>query len=300
MTTELTLRGVIPPIVTPFDENEGIDEGALRREVDYHLGFNIGGICVTGSTGDGQMLSVEQSVTVARVVVDQVAGRVPVIAGIIKDSTSEVIRYGREIAKTGVSALQVTPVHYLFQPDADTTVEYYRRITEATGIPLVIYNVIPYALIPSSTVLRIFNEVPGVIAVKQSGGNIHELADLLHGAPERGVVLTAIDDLLFPSYLLGAEGAISATLTVAPGLAVEQWEAIQRGDIPRALELHNLLLPLWRSIDGPNMTARIRDALKVQGRDGGQIASPLTPVSATEHAKIVEAVEFAGLAPVTV
>lgn len=300
MTTELKLGGIIPPIVTPFDETEGIDEPALRNEVDYHLGFKVGGLCVSGSTGDGQMLSVEQSVTVARVVVDQVAGRVPVIAGIIRDSAAEVIRYGREIAKTGVDALQVTPVHYLFQPDADTTVDYYRRISEGTGTALVIYNVIPYALIPSSTVLRILDEVPGVVAVKQSGGNIHELADLLHATPRRGAILTAIDDLLFPSYLLGAQGAISATLTVAPGLAVDQWEAVQRGDIGRALELHNLLLPVWRSIDGPNMTARIRTALEIQGRDGGNIASPLTPVSAVERAKIFEALQFAGLAPVTV
>lgn len=290
----LTLRGVIPPIITPMTTEEEIAEDLLRAEVEHHLALGVGGICVTGSTGDGQMLSLEQSVTVARTAVDAVAGRVPVIAGIIRDSTAEVIRYGRAIAETGVDALQVTPVHYLFQPDEETTIAYYRAIAEQTGLPVVIYNVIPYALIPSATVARILNEVPGVIGVKQSGGNVHALADLLHARPE-GAILTAVDDLLYPAYLLGAQGSISATLTVAPHLCVEQWESVQAGDHARALELHDLLLPIWRSVDGPNMTARIRAALELQGRPAGHAPSPLTPVSDAERARIREALDRAGL-----
>ncbi|KAA9157916.1 dihydrodipicolinate synthase family protein [Amycolatopsis acidicola] len=279
----LDLHGIIPPLVSPFTAAEEPDLEALRAEVRYHLDLGVHGLCVTGSTGDGQMLSVEDSVAIAEAAVKETAGRVPVVAGIIQDSTKEVIRYGKAIAATGVDALQVTPVHYLFQPDEDTTVAYYRRIADETGKPIVIYNVIPYALIPATTVARVLNEVPDVIGVKQSGGNIHQLADLLHMAPEGGKVFTAVDDLLYPSYLLGAQGAISATLTVVPELCLAQWDAVQRGDHKAALELHNKQLPVWRAIDGPNMTARIKAALALQGRDGGQPLSPLTPVSAAER-----------------
>ncbi len=229
------------------------------------------------------MLSVDDSVAIADTAVRETAGQVPVIAGIIQDSTREVIRYGKAIAQTGVDALQVTPVHYLFQPDEERTIEYYRRVAEETGMPVVIYNVIPYALIPATTVARILNEVPNVIGVKQSGGNIHQLADLLHMNPAGGKVFTAVDDLLFPSYLMGAQGAISATLTVVPELCLQQWDAVQRGDIATALELHNKQLPIWRAIDGPNMTPRIKAALAMQGRNGGHSLSPLTPVSDTER-----------------
>jgi 4-hydroxy-tetrahydrodipicolinate synthase len=291
----LDLHGIIPPLVTPFDAHERVDDDALRAEVRFHLDQGVHGLCVTGSTGDGQMLSAEESAAVAAAAVKEVAGSVPVIAGIIRDSTAEVIRYGNALRETGVDALQVTPVHYLFQPDEENTVDYYRRITEETGLPVLIYNVIPYALIPATTVARILNEVPGVIAVKQSGGNIHQLADLLYYAPAGGRVFTAVDDLLYPSYLLGAQGAISATLTVVPGLCVAQWDAVQRGDHATALEIHNKLLPIWRSIDGPNMTVRIKAALALQGRNGGHARSPLTPVSHMEREIIRAALIKAGI-----
>ncbi|MBB4683509.1 dihydrodipicolinate synthase family protein [Amycolatopsis jiangsuensis] len=279
----LDLHGIIPPLVSPFTADEQPDPAALRAEVRYHLDLGVHGLCITGSTGDGQMVSLEDSVAFAEAAVAETAGQVPVVAGIIRDSTREVIRYGKAIAATGVDALQVTPVHYLFQPDEDTTVEYYRRIADETGLPIVIYNVIPYALIPATTVARVLNEVPNVIGVKQSGGNIHQLADLLHLAPEGGKVFTAVDDLLYPSYLLGAQGAISATLTVVPELCLAQWDAVRRGDHASALELHNKQLPVWRAIDGPNMTVRIKAALALQGRDGGHGLSPLTPVSDAER-----------------
>ncbi|MER7282263.1 dihydrodipicolinate synthase family protein [Dactylosporangium sp. NPDC000244] len=298
LATKTTFKGVIPPLVTPFDADENIDVEALRAEVRYHLAAGVQGICVTGSTGDGQMLSLEQSVTIAKVAVEEVAGAIPVIAGIIRDSTAEVIRYGKAIAETGVDALQVTPVHYLFQPDEDTTIEYYRRITEATGTPVIVYNVIPYALIPATTVYRILQEVELVVGVKQSGGNIHQLADLLKAAPTEGAVLTAVDDLLYPAYLLGAQGAVSATLTVVPELCVAQWDAVQAGDHKTALDIHNKLLPVWRSIDGSNMTVRIKAALALQGRNGGLGAHPLTPVSDAERATIRAALVEAGVLPV--
>ncbi|WP_448331406.1 dihydrodipicolinate synthase family protein [Streptomyces sp. DSM 41534] len=271
------------PRTSSIRRDEQPDLDALRAEVRYHLDLGVHGLCVTGSTGDGQMLSVDDSVAIADTAVRETAGQVPVIAGIIQDSTREVIRYGKAIAQTGVDALQVTPVHYLFQPDEERTIEYYRRVAEETGMPVVIYNVIPYALIPATTVARILNEVPNVIGVKQSGGNIHQLADLLHMNPAGGKVFTAVDDLLFPSYLMGAQGAISATLTVVPELCLQQWDAVQRGDIATALELHNKQLPIWRAIDGPNMTPRIKAALAMQGRNGGHSLSPLTPVSDTER-----------------
>ena len=291
----LDLHGIIPPLVTPFDAAEQVDEDAVRAEVRHHLDVGVHGVCVTGSTGEGAAVSVEDSVAVAAAAVKEAGGRVPVIAGIIRDSTREAIRYGQALKDTGVDALQVTPVHYLFQPDADTTVRYYRTISEETGLPIVIYNVIPWATIAARTVARILDEVPGVVAVKQSGGDMHALADLLHFAPSGGKVLTAVDDLLYPAYVLGAQGAISATLTVVPELCVRQWNAVQAGDHATALQLHNALLPVWRAIDGPNMPARIKAALAEQGRTGGRPRSPMNAVSEQELETVREALRAAGV-----
>src|SRR5690625_450448 len=183
-TMSVELSGIIPPIVTPFRDDESVDDAALRTEVDFHIEVGVHGLCITGSTGDGQMLSLEDSVHVAQVALDQAAGRVPVIAGIIRDSAREIVAYGQALKEIDVPVLQVTPVHYLFRPDEETTLDFYRRICAETGLPVIIYNVIPYALIPATTCARLLDEIPGVIGIKQSGGNIHQLADLLYYDPQ--------------------------------------------------------------------------------------------------------------------
>lgn len=291
----LDLKGIVPPMVTPFDDAETVDVTSLRKEARYQLDSGVHGICVTGSTGEGASLSPEETALVARTVVEEVAGEVPVIAGIIRDSTRDVITYAEALKDTGVSALQVTPVHYLFTPDPDATYGYYRQITEATGLPVVIYNVVPWARIEPDTLYRIMQEIPLVVGVKQSGGDMHALADLLKLNPTGGRVLTAVDDLLYPSFVLGAHGAIAATLTVVPGLCVALWDAFHAGRHDEALRIHNQLLAVWRAINGPNMPARIKDGLAMQGRTGGRARSPMSAVTDEERATLRAALVEAGV-----
>ena len=111
--------------------------------------------------------------------VEAAAGRVPVIAGIIVDSTREAIQRGRLAQDLGVAALQVTPVHYLFRPDDDAMVEHFRAVTAETGLPVIIYNVVPWTYLSPALLVRIMTEVPAVIGVKQSAGDLKLLADLM-------------------------------------------------------------------------------------------------------------------------
>src|SRR5690606_15597916 len=104
-------RGIIPPIVTPFHRDGSVDEVALRAEIDFHLSVGVDGICVTGTSGEGHTLNKEDSAQIARITVDQVAGRVPVIAGIIQNSTAVSVEFAEAIAETGVHGFQITPVH---------------------------------------------------------------------------------------------------------------------------------------------------------------------------------------------
>lgn len=290
----LDLQGIIPPLVTPFGADEAVLEDAVRAEVRLHLDAGVHGVCVTGSTGEGASLSAQETVAVARAAVKECAGGVPVIAGIIRDSLRDVVRYGQALKEAGVDALQITPVHYLFTPDGETTFTYYQRIAAEVGLPIVVYNVVPWATIDPFTLARILDEIPQVVAVKQSGGDIHALATLLRLNPSGGRVLTAIDDLLYPSFTLGADGAIAATLTVVPGLCVDLWNATRAGDHAAALSLHNRLLGVWQAINAPNMPARIKVALQLMGRDGGQARSPMTPVTDAERADVERALREVG------
>ena len=114
---------------------------------------------------------------------EAVDGRAPVIAGVIANSTRDAVRRGAARADLGVAALQVTPVHYLFRPDDDALLEFFRAVAEQTGLPVIIYNVVPWCYLAPDLLCRILREVPGVIGVKQSAGDMKLLADLLREAP---------------------------------------------------------------------------------------------------------------------
>jgi 4-hydroxy-tetrahydrodipicolinate synthase len=222
---------------------------------------------------------------------------VPVVTGIIRDSTREVIRYGQALQRVGVDGLQITPVQYLFQPGPEGNFAYYEEIGAAVGPPIVIYNVVPWNTISLETLLRL-SEIPDVEAVKQSGGDIHKLAELLRTNRGRLQVLTAVDDLLYPSFMLGAAGAIAAVLTIVRDLAVALWDACQRGDHATARSLHEHIQPVWTAVNAPDMSARVKAAIELRGQRVGPARSPLLPVNAAVRREIADALDQARILPV--
>ena len=291
----LHLKGIVPPLATPFTREGDVDEEALRNEIRHLLEQGVHGLTVCGSTGEGHTLSVEETVRISEITVEESRGRVPVVTGIIRDSTREVIRYGQAVRETGVDGLQVTPVHYLFNPGDEGTYAYYEAIGSGVGLPIVIYNVVPWNTVGPEMLLRL-SEIPQVVAVKQSGGDIHKLADLLRANRGRLDILSAVDDLLYPSFTLGADGAIAAILTVLPDLCVRLWDACQRGDHAQARSLHERILPVWRAMNHPDMPSRVKAAIELRGRKVGQARHPLLPVSADVRAELDAALEQAGVA----
>ncbi len=289
------LGGMIATVVTPFDENDQVDVSKIRAEVEYLLDTGVTAICACGSTGEGQTLSLEETAAIISEVATVVDGRVPVIAGVIQNSTAQAIRYCLAAKEAGADALQVTPVHYVFKPSVDEEVEHYRLIADAAGLPIVLYNVVPWALVQVDGIARIAEEVPLVVAIKQSGGNIHLLAELLANYRDRFRILAALDNLHYPAFVMGAHGALAAIPTVTPRLSVELWDAVQRGDHAAARSLHEKILAVWTAIDGPNLPARIKAALELQGRDGGRPRKPFAPASDAERAEIGQALKVAGL-----
>lgn len=291
----IELGGMISTVVTPFDEQDRVDLDLLRAEVKYLLDQGITAICACGSTGEGQTLSLEESRAICEVVVDEVAGRVPVIGGVIQNSTAQAKRYALALKEAGVDALQITPVHYVFSPSPQETVDHYRELGEATDLPIILYNVVPWALVPIDTIEMIGEQVPWVVSVKQSGGDIHLLADLLHRVRDRFRILAALDDLHYPAFVMGAHGALAAIPTVTPKLSVELWDAVQAGDHEKALELHERILTVWRAIDAPNLPATLKVALELQGRQGGLPRRPFTPATAEDRERIRRALVAANL-----
>jgi 4-hydroxy-tetrahydrodipicolinate synthase len=285
------LFGIIPPMTTPFDADGEIDEGAVRAQTRWLLEEGVHGLAVGGSTGEGQTLDQDELRGLVATVVAETAGQAPVIAGIIVDSTRDAIRRGKAVGDLGVAALQVTPVHYLFRPDDEAMLEHFRAIAEATGLPIVIYNVVPWSYLSPALLCRIMREVPGVVGVKQSAGDLKLLADLLIAAPAESRILSAVDALLYPSFALGAHGSIAAILAAAPRACVDLWDAVQRGDHVTAQRLHRRLLPLWNAMVGDNLPACTKHAQVLQGCPGGYPRAPMPSASAAQQRAIGAALD---------
>ena len=139
------ISGIVPPMTTPFRADDTIDEKALRAEARYLVETaRVHGLAVTGSTGEGHALTTDEVRRVTAIVTEEVRGRVPVIAGVITDSTAPAVARGLAVRDLGVAALQVTPVHYLFRPDDDAMVRHFDTLATRTGVPVIIHNVVPW------------------------------------------------------------------------------------------------------------------------------------------------------------
>lgn len=293
------LHGIIPPMVTPFDARGRIDEGLFRAEVRYLIDRGVHGLAVGGSTGEGHTLSIDEMRDLTAWAVEEARGRVPIIAGVITDSTQSAVERGRSVSDLGVAALQVTPVHYLFRPDDDSMVRHFSTIANGTGIPIIIYNVVPWSYLQPRLLLRILERGDGVVGVKQSASDMKALADLLLLVEEAGIddrvsILSAVDALLYPSFSLGAAGAVAAILTAAPTWCIELWDSASRNEYDNCKRLHRNLLRLWNAIDAPNLPANVRTAMRLQNRDGGVPRAPMPESSTTQAEQIRRALDSLG------
>jgi len=289
------LFGIIPPTTTPFTADGEIDYALVRGQIDWMIQEGVHGVATGGSTGEGHTIDVDEFTRLIAATQEAVAGRIPVVAGIIVDSTRDAIRRGKAVAKMDVAALQVTPVHYLFRPTDDAMVDHFRALTEETGLPVLIYNVIPWSYLSPALLCRIMREVPGVVGVKQSAGDLKLVADLLLMAQPQNLIFSAIDALLYPSFTLGAHGTIAALPSAAPGACARLWDAVRKGDHTTGLDLHKRLLKLWNAMVGDNLPACVKYAQTVQGCAAGLPRMPMPAPTPAQQAAIRDALSGLGI-----
>ncbi|WP_234680766.1 dihydrodipicolinate synthase family protein [Bradyrhizobium monzae] len=288
-TTNLrdVLTGILPPFTMPFDRHGEIVFSAIKEQVNFAIEKGVNGIVVGGSTGEGHTLGADEFTRVMHASHDALGGRKPLIVGLIVNSTREAIERMRALRDLNIGALQITPVHYLFKPSAENTVEHFRAIYEETGIPILIYNVIPWNYLSVELMLRVMREVPGVVGMKQSSGDLKSVSDLMGSVAPGNVVLSGIDALLYPSFALGAHGAISALTAALPATCVKLWKAVQAKDHDTALDIHNKLNKLWNVLRHDNLPACVK---YIQHRQGLGLFYPRAPMDdvSDEQKKVID------------
>lgn len=285
------LKGIIAPFTTPFTEDGAIDLDLVKPQVEWLLKNGVHGLAAGGSTGEGHALNRDEYRELLKETASAIENRVPLVAGIIANSTAEVAARGHLVKDLGVAALQITPPSYLFRPDDDAMVRHFHEIHAQCDVPILIYNVVPWCYLSPDLLLRIMDEVPGVVGVKQSAGDMKLFADLVRRAKPQNLIFSAVDALLYPSYQLGAPGSIAAILTAAPGPSVELWNAVIAKDWDRARDLHERLMPLWDAIGLDNMPSLCKYAQQLQGVKSGYARKPTSPATDEQKLQVRAALE---------
>jgi 4-hydroxy-tetrahydrodipicolinate synthase len=290
-----TARGSLVAIVTPMTGDGALDLDALRRLVDWHITEGTDGIVIVGTTGESPTVSYDEHCLLIRTTVEQAAGRVPVIAGTGANSTAEAIEL-TECAKRAGAQAGLSVVPYYNKPTQEGLYQHYRKIAESVDLPLILYNVPgrTVADLSNDTTLRLA-QVPGIVGVKDATGSMERAADLLRRAPKDFALYSGDDASAMPFMLLGGHGVISVTANVAPKLMHEMCVAAFAGDLARAREINNQLLPLHSKLFVEANPIPVKWACAEMGLIPSGLRLPLTPLSAGLHDTVRDAMRHAGL-----
>lgn len=236
--------GVGTALVTPFASDGSLDEAAIRRLTKRQIEAGIHFLSPCGTTGEAPTLSHREKLRVVELVVEEAAGRVPVLAGAGGYETREVIALARDLERLGVDGLlSVCP--YYNKPSQEGLYQHFRAIADATPLPIVLYNV-PGRTgvnIDVKTVVRL-SEVPNIIAVKEASANVVQMCDIVAETPDDFMLLSGDDPLIVAVMGIGGRGIICVTSNQAPSECAQIVELCERGDFAGARKLYNWLLPL--------------------------------------------------------
>lgn len=287
------LYGIIAPLVTPFNQQDQLDLERARQLIAGLLKAGVHGISPGGSTGEGAALTDEELVSLIHLIREQ-DQQIPIVAGVIRNSTGAAVKTALAAKQAGADALMVTPVSYnVLVPDEQGNYLFYQTISEQVGLPIVIYNVVPQNTISARLFAQLL-DIPNVVGVKQSCGGTMAFYEMRMTAKNKGLVFAATDEMIATLFELGADGAISAILSVWPELCLEMWNKVQSGDSKGALAIQERLYFPWLAIGGSQFPIRIKYTLKLLGKDAGLPRSPICHISESEQQRIESALRQAG------
>jgi 4-hydroxy-tetrahydrodipicolinate synthase len=287
--------GIIPAVTTPFDASGDVDVGALEGNVAALLDAGVHGVVATGTMGEAGSLSTAERRAVVAAVARAVDGRVPVIAGVSSGTPAAAIALAADAAEAGAVALLLLPP-LGYRADADETVAYYRAVGEAAGLPLMAYNN-PEASgvdMRADLLVRLYEEVDAVVAVKECSGDVRRIPALLEAAPGLEVLVGG-DDWALEGFCAGATGWVTGVADVLPRECVDLYEACRAGDLETARAIYFRLLPLARFDMTPKLVQYFKAAMDAVGFAGGPTRPPRLPLTEAERAALEDAMAVAAV-----
>ncbi len=289
------IQGSMVALVTPMNADNSLDWAALHKLVDWHLEQGTHAIVAVGTTGESATLNVDEHLAVIKKVVDQVNGRIPVIAGTGANSTSEAVELTQAAKDVGADAcLLVTP--YYNKPTQEGLVLHHTHIARAVAIPQILYNV-PGRTggdMKPETALRLAS-VPNIIGIKEATGDLDRAKTLIDQAPNDFAIISGDDATAVDLILLGGKGDISVTANVVPAAIARMCELALAGKAEEARAINERLLPLHTAMFVESNPIPVKWAVEQLGLIQSGIRLPLTRLSEQYHQQVKTAMQAAGI-----
>jgi 4-hydroxy-2-oxoglutarate aldolase len=281
------LHGIYVPIATPFAGGE-IAYDMLEKNLEFWLGSDLEGIVVMGSNGEFVLLSPQEKEELMRFVCARAKGKKPVIAGTGAESTAETIRLNRKAAEAGADAvLVVTPNYYKGEMTDPVLARFYRDVADASPLPVILYNMPRNAGINISAKLAVeLARHPNIIGIKDSGGNIVQIADVIRNAPEDFSVFAGSASYLYTSLALGATGGTLALANIFPNECARVQTLFDAGKIREARDLQMKLIDSNNAVTARWGIPGLKAAMEVIGLYGGDPRPPLLPLKDADREEL--------------
>jgi len=291
----MEFRGAITALVTPFRNGE-VDEEAYRAFIEWQIEQGIHGLVPCGTTGESATLSHEEHKRVIRICVDQVKGRVPVLAGAGSNNTREAIELTQDAKDAKADgALLITP--YYNKPTQAGLVAHFKAIGDRVDMPYIVYNVpgrTAVNLLPE-TLAILKKEIRQVLGVKEATGDLNQVSRVLEYCGEDFQVLSGDDFTALPTMAIGGRGVISVVSNFVPQKMSAMCEAALAGDLKTAKTLHYAMSPLFRAAFLETNPVPAKAALDMMGRFPFEARLPMVPLEPHNLAKLKTILTAAGL-----
>ena len=288
-------EGSFVALVTPFKDDESLDEAKLKELIEFQIDGGIHGIVPCGTTGESPSLSEEEHDRVIEITVETVNGRVPIIAGTGSNSTARTLRATEHAKAAGAdAALIVTP--YYNKPNQQGLYAHYMKIADSVDIPIIIYNVPPRCGtdILSDTVAQLADH-PNIVGLKEATGELKRSSELVSMCPDDFVVLSGDDINTLPILSVGGKGVISVVANVDPADIAETCNAFKAGNIELARKLHYKTMPLAVDLFIETNPIPAKTALMLMGKLNGKLRLPLAPLTPANQETLRQTLIDAGL-----
>jgi len=292
-TRSEAFAGLSVAMTTPFRDGQ-LDIEALKEQVEFQVASGTTCLCPVGTTGECPTLSHPEHERVIAATAEAAAGRIKVMAGTGSNSTEEALRLTRAAAKSGADAALVVAPYYN-KPTQEGFYLHYKALAEAVEIPICVYN-IPGRTgknVEPETIIRLA-ELPNITMVKEATGSMDQASQIL--AHTDLTLLSGDDSLTLPLLALGGRGVISVVGNIIPKDMIALIAAFESGNLTEAQRWHHKLFPLCRDMLGLSTNPiPIKAAMKLLGRDTGELRMPMTPLSAEQEARLRKTLADYGL-----